>query len=207
MHRVFLHFYAGLCHETWAESLTSEHSDFHSQLDGAEQHLTRALQILPVPQSKAPPPHVRQGSYEAFKRDIALQQRSSSESSRPDTDLPSHRDSKSSQTTPASVGPNGDEDACYSGARGRYNRILLSLKPELETHISYIQALRQDSSEAISRSNSHAGESAEVRETMAKIAVKQRVADGRKRNWKRTRFSLIPKPSPQTEIVDEETQS
>lgn len=207
VHSVFLNFYAGLCHETLAETRGPEHKDFHSQLDGAEQYLSTALKILPVPQSKSNATHVRQGSYEAFKRELALQQRSSTESSRPDTDPLSRGDSKSSRTTPSSLSNDGDanDDSCSSGTRGRYNRILLSLKPELETHINYIQTLRQDSSEVTSRSNSHAGNNTELQETLAKIAVKQRVADGRKRNWKRARFSLIPQASSRIADITENT--
>ena len=150
-------------------------------------------------------PHARQGSYEAFKRELAHQQRSSTESSRPDTDPLSRGNSKSSRTTPPSPGDceHVSDEPSVSGARSRFNRILLSLKPELESHIKYIQTLRQDISEVVSRVNGNAGNNPELQDTLAKIAVKQRVADGRKRNWKRARFSLIPQPSSRIGEIDE----
>lgn len=199
VHETVLNFYAALAHESLAEVLGHDHPEFHSHLNSAEQHLCAARNCLPTSSganSEIKPPsesQARNVSFEAFKRDVASQQRSSSESSRPSIDSPSYRDSKSSRTTaPSPTQDNAEDESNMSGARGRYSRILLSLKPEFDSHITYIRALRQDSTEILSRSNSRAGDTADLQDTLAKVAVKQRVADGRKRNWKRTRSSLAP---------------
>ncbi|KAL9093754.1 MAG: hypothetical protein Q9159_000055 [Coniocarpon cinnabarinum] len=184
---------SALAHETLAEKLGNLHNGFHTNLDAAEQYLCAALARLPSPKppkaSSAHRPH--DSGYEALQRDIMSQQRSSSESSRPSAEFPSTRDSKSSQTTLTNaVAENVEDESATVGAKGRYNRILQSLRPELERQIQYIKNLRQDSTEVSWKSDDRVDGDLKVQENLAEMPLKQHVLEGRRRNWKRTRFSL-----------------